>query len=147
MARSKFSSGTWLEKDVFESQAFWALKSTSIKILIVLLSKRQFKRITDRKGSKTRECVNLSSLNLTYAELSKKYGISTPMAVKGFSDLLAKGFIKVRHYGGGYQHDKSIYQLIEKWRLWGPGQVIAVKKKYIVKRGFCKPTPLRVVQK
>ena len=147
MTRSKFSSGTWLERDMFESKAFWSLKATSTKMLIALLAKRQFKRITDRKGSKTRECINLDSLNLTYIELREKYGINTKRAIKGFDDLLAKGFIKVRHHGGGYKQDKNVYQLIEKWRLWRSGQVIAKRKKYIVKRGFCKPTHLRVVQK
>ena len=139
MARKfKLSPGTWLEREMFESQAYLALRGFAPQLLTLLLGKRQFEK-TEKKGKERRFCINCDSLTLTYIELEKRYGISKPRTSRGFDELFAKGFTRYKHRGGGYQQDKSIYELIEKWRLWKPGVVFEKREKDNAQRGFCKP--------
>jgi hypothetical protein len=56
--------GTFLERDLFESDAFWALKGAAPQMLIYLLGKRSFKR--NRQGC---YCEEARELTLSYAEL------------------------------------------------------------------------------
>ncbi len=54
----------------------------------------------------TRICVNEDQIKLSYIEL-EKLGITQPRATRGFDDLLAKGFIKIEHHGGGVRKIKA----------------------------------------
>jgi len=134
----KLSPGTWLEREMFESQAYLALRGFAPQLLTLLLSKRYFDKV-GRKGKEQRICTNSDSLTLTYLEAEKKYGIKKPRLTRAFDDLLAKGFITIKHQGGGYKQDKTIYGLIEKWTFWKPGTVFEKRKKDPVQRGFRKP--------
>ena len=134
----KLPSGTWLEREMFESIAFLSLKGFAPQLLTLLLSKRYFDKV-GRKGKEQRICTNCDSLTLTYLEAEKKYGIKKPRLTRAFDDLLAKGFITIKHQGGGYKQDKSLYGLIKKWLIWKPGVIFEKREKDNVRRGFCKP--------
>ncbi len=121
--------GTFLERDLFESDAFWALKGAAPQMLIYLLGKRIFPK--SRKG---RVCVNENELTLSYIEL-QKLGVTQPRATRGFDEMLAKGFIELKHQGGGYQKDQSIYSLSSKYLFWKKGTVF-FKRPTVFKRGF-----------
>ena len=123
---------------MFESQAYLALRGFAPQLLTLLLGKRHFDQV-GKKGHEKRICLNCDSLVLTYVEAEKKYGITKPRLTRGYSELLAKGFLTCKHQGGGYKQDKSRYGLIEKWRLWYPGVIFEERKKDTVQRGFCKP--------
>jgi DNA-binding PadR family transcriptional regulator len=84
-------------------------------------------------------CENFDSISFTYIEANKKHGITKSRFSRAIDDLLAKGFITIKHKGGGYQHDKSVYALSDQWRLWRPDIVFEERKKESVQRGFCKP--------
>ena len=43
--------------------------------------------------------------------------------------LLAKGFITIKHRGGGYQKNKSVYALSDQWRLWRSEIVFAERER------------------
>ncbi len=133
----KFSSGTYLERDMFESQAYLALRGFAPQLLTLLLGKRYIDRV-GKKGHQRKICTNCDSLTLTYIEL-EKLGVTKSRASRAFDELFAKGFITYKHHGGGYKQDKSIYELIEKWQLWKPGTVFETREKDTVQRGFCKP--------
>jgi hypothetical protein len=134
----KSSPGTWLERDLFESQAYLALRGFAPQLLTLLLGKRQFER-RGKTGRETMACINCDSLVLTYVEAENKYGITKPRLTRAYDELLAKGFLTCKHQGGGYKQDKSLYGLIEKWRLWKPGLILEERKRDTVQRGFCKP--------
>lgn len=121
--------GTFLERDLFESDAFWALKGGAPQMLIYILGKRDFK-----KSKNGRYCVNDHELTLSYLELGK-LGVTQPRATRGFDELLAKGFIELKHQGGGCQKDQSIYGLSSKWQLWKKG-IAFFKRPIALKRGF-----------
>jgi hypothetical protein len=133
-----FGQGTYIEKRMFESRAFLALQGSALQVLVLFLGKRIFERV-GKKPSKKRVCVNCDSITFTYIEAHKKYGFTKQRFLRAIDDLLAKGFIEVKHQGGGYKQDKSIYALSVKWTFWNSGTVFEQRKRDPVQRGFLKP--------
>ena len=127
--------GTWVEKELYMSKAFHALKGFAPQLLILFLGKRQIGYEKDRKGTKVYKCKNCDSLIMTYKELKQRYGITQPRFTRALDELLAKGFIEIRHQGGAYKKDKSIYALSEKFKIWRPGAIFD-KRAPDVRRGF-----------
>lgn len=125
--------GTFVERDLFESLAFIALSGVAPQMLIYILGKREFKQT-----NKSRICINEDEIKLSYVEL-EKLGITQPRATRGFDQLLAKGFIKLKYHGGGCQKDQSIYSLSNQYLLWRKGKVFSERPK-VLKKGFqnCK---------
>jgi len=134
----KTSGGTFLERELLDSKAYIALKGVAPQVLTLFLGKRWFERV-GRKGKEKHHCVNCDSLIFTYIEAEKKYGITKSRFNRAIDELLAKGFITIKHAGGGYQQDKSVYALSDKWVSWRPGIVIERREKECVLRGFCRP--------
>ncbi len=130
--------GTFIERDLFESDAFLALKGVAPQLLIYLLGKR----IISGPNSKNKEriCENCDELTLTLVEL-QKLGITQPRSTRGIDELLAKGFIEIKHHGGAYKRDKSIYALSTQWMFWKPGKIF-FERPTIIKRGFQGETRL-----
>ena len=124
--------GTFVERDLFESPAFIALGGVAPQMLIYFLGKRDFRK--PNKKSKARTCVNEDNLTFSYIEL-KKLGITQPRGTRGFDELLAKGFITIKHHGGGYQKDQNVYALSNQWLLWRKG-IVFEKRPQVMKRGF-----------
>jgi hypothetical protein len=90
---------------------------------------------------------------MTYLELEKIYasyesrglrdvrqnlpkGITRPRIVRAIDCLLAHGFIRVVRRGGAYKKDKTIYGLVDDWRLWQPGTVVRIRKPDTRQRGY-----------
>lgn len=132
--RTKEVRGTYVHADLIESPAYIALKGVAPQLLMLILGKRWFENVD---GNKT--CMNADNIPFTYIEAKKKYGITQPRFTRGIDDILAKGFITVKHRGGAYQQDKTIYALSENWRLWKPKTVFEVRLKDNCQRGFRKP--------
>ena len=124
--------GTFVERDLFESPAFVALRGVAPQMLIYILGERIFKK--PNKKSNSRICVNEDQIKLSYIELGK-LGITQPRATRGFDDLLAKGFIKIEHHGGGCQKDQSIYSLSNQYLLWKKRKVFS-ERPDVLKKGF-----------
>jgi hypothetical protein len=140
MARKarKALPGTWVERTLFESKAFLALRGLAPQVLILILAKRNFDYV--KKGNKEeRILTNGDSLIFTYLEAQKKYGISKPRLTRAFDELLAKGFLKVQHQGGAYKQDKTIYALTHEWAFWSKGVVFSKREKDCIGRGYRKP--------
>ncbi|MFT5725955.1 MAG: DNA-binding PadR family transcriptional regulator [Desulforhopalus sp.] len=128
--KSKARSGTWIERQVYASKAFWSLSGTAKGMLILFLSKRDM--------SKNHEVLNLRSIYLTYKELEnlfgtdefgKPQGLSRASIARGIKDLMAKGFIEIVRQGGTYQSDKTVYGLTDDWKRWSKGLTIREKQK------------------
>ena len=138
MAKPKKSGGTFIERELFESEAFLALKGFAPQLLVLMLGKRQFAYLKV-KGSTQRVCTNCDSINFTYVEAKNTYGINKSRLSRAIGELLAKGFMSIVHHGGGYKKDKSVYALVDLWRMWRPGMVFEKREISKVQRGFCKP--------
>lgn len=141
----KAAPGTWIDRDLFYSRAFLELSGFAPQLLILFLGKR--------KISKDKTVINKDNITMTYAELEKLYlkheskglasasdnlpkGISRPRIVRALDNLLAHGFIRIMKRGGAYQQDKSIYGLVEDWRLWRPGTVFLKREPDKRQRGY-----------
>jgi hypothetical protein len=135
-----FGQGTYIERRMFESRPFLALKGGAPQLLVLFLGRRIFERV-GKKESKKRQCVNCDAIVFTYIEAFKKYGFTKQRFLRAIDELLAKGFIEINHQGGGYKQDKSIYALSVRWTFWNPGTVFERREKDPVKRGFRKPKP------
>jgi hypothetical protein len=131
---SKEAPGTYIHRDLYQSKAFIALKGVAPQLLILIMGKRRFEGVD---GKKT--CVNTDNIPFTYIEAKKEYGITQPRFTRGIDHLLAKGFITVKHRGGAYHQDKTIYGLSEYWRLWRPGSIVEERLINNCQRGFRKP--------
>ena len=136
--KAKTPPGTYVERELFESQAFLALIGFAPQLLILILGKRWFDTV-GKTGKAKRICTNCDTLTFTYLEAEKKYGITKTRVTRAFDELLAKGFLTVKHQGGGYKQDKNIYALTNKWRIWSPGAVFEKREKDLVQRGWRKP--------
>jgi hypothetical protein len=142
--RKKLPTGTWVERELFNSEAFWNLRGKAPQLLIRFLGKRKQAPQKDHKGNKKVDWVNLQSLTMTYKELEnmfydpaldEHFGLTQPTITRAIDELLAKGFIEVVNPGGAYQQDKAVYALSKKWTWWKPGMVQS-RRKRDVRRGF-----------
>ena len=137
--RKKYKSGgTWIEREMFESEAYLSLKGFAPQLLTLILAKRQFKN-HGRKGKRKRICINCDKLNITYTEFNNKYGITQPRMTRSIDQLLEKGFLSIVYPGGTYRQDKAIYALSTSWVIWQSGIIFEGRKRESVARGFCIP--------
>ena len=143
--KGKFKAGTWVEREMFLSRAFHALSGFAPQLLIMFLGKRDIKL---KNGKYV--CINQDNITMTYIELENIYkrgkyekhlpkGITRTRINAALKQLLAKGFIKIIHRGGGFQQDKTIYALTDDWCLWRPRQVIYMRPEDTCQRGYRKP--------
>jgi len=128
----------WIDRELIESRAFLSLSGFAPHLLFFVLARRRY----EKQGPKGREkwtIVNGASIHLTYAEFARKYRITGPKLTRAIDQLLSRGFLEVVHVGGGFQKDKSVYALSEKWTLWRPGLCFEAREKDTVNRGFRRP--------
>ena len=104
--KTKFPQGTWVERELFLSKAFWALKGAAPQMLIYIFGKRQRGEIRDHKGNKRTDWINLNRITLPYKELEnlftdpvtkQKSGITQPRITRAIDQLLAKGFLEIKN--------------------------------------------------
>jgi len=134
MAKNKLPSGTFIYREMFTSPAFLSLKGFAPQLLILFLAKRQRNNVKDKKGKKKTVWID-DNLNMTYLELEKKYKVTRPRIVRAIDELLARGFLQIRHRGGTYKQDKSIYALSDSYLIWSPGVVFEERPKD-ARRGY-----------
>ena len=139
MGKPKKPSGTWLERKLFQSQAYFALGGCAPQLLTIFMGKRQFEKFPAKKGRDNLFCANGNSLTFTYLEAEKSYGITKSRFSRGIDELLAKGFISIVRSGGAYQQDKTVYALSDRWERWAPGHVFEERPRVKITRGFCRP--------
>lgn len=123
MKRKKYKSGgIFIERDLYQSDAFLSLGKNSIKVLFAILDNRKRESIgqaKDKKGTKRKpRFINLDSLEIPYGTLEKVYKINRSNIPAAIDELLAKGFIKISYHGGSCKHDKSTYAWSNNYLLW-----------------------------
>ena len=72
-----------------------------------------------RRGKEKWVIENNGKIVFTYAEASKKFGITRPRFQRALDDLIKYGFIDISHHGGGMNHDYSTYSISERWKDYG----------------------------
>ncbi len=144
-----YGKGTFVDTSLFLSPAFMSLgnkgtsptvSSCSIKILMLLLGKRQYRYIKDKKTTyKKRIRTDDNQFTLTYKEL-ESHGIKQGAITRGFDELLAKGFISIVDPGGAYEKHKAVYALEDNYMLWNlTHKQVFYKRNPDVHRGYQNP--------
>lgn len=115
--------GTFIERELYQSEAFLSLNKNAMKFVIALLDARWLEpmgKAKSRKG-KNRQFINLNNLEVSYGILEKVYKIPRSSIPRAIDDAMAKGFCGISHHGGAYRHDKSEYKWSDNYLLWRPG--------------------------
>ena len=142
-----YGKGTFIETSMFLSPAFLSLgnkgtakkvSACSIKVLILFLGKRQYKKIPGPDGRKKTTRIDDNKFTLTYKELESR-GIKQNAATRGIDELLSKGFIQIIDPGGTFEKHKAVYSLENDFILWRPGNKPVYQRKRDILRGFQKP--------
>jgi hypothetical protein len=135
MAKRK-KGGIFIERELYQSPAWMSLKRTfSPKLLLLFLDKRI--REPQPKGRRgPAKFINLNCIEMTYSELETKYGVSRQTITRALDELLEKGFIEIRHHGGTFRHEKTIYAIVDNWLFWKPGDPPCSTRKPESKRGY-----------
>lgn len=129
--------GVYFERKVFLSAAYLALSKNGRMALLAMLDARQKNPAykPSGKGFRTARFVNLDQIKMPYTKLREKYGIPTQSIPRAIDELLANGFIEIKHVGGAGEHDMSVYALIEDYLQWTVGVVFRQRHRD-VRRGF-----------
>ncbi len=116
--------GIYIERELYQSDAFLSLGKNAIIILLALLDNRKRETTRQAKDKKGRirkpRFINLSTLEIPYGTLEKVYNRNRSSIPIAIDELLAKGFIKISYHGGACKHDKSKYALSDNYLLWTP---------------------------
>lgn len=139
-----YGSGTFVEACLFLSPAFLSLgnkgtaptvSNSSVKILIMLLGKRQYSNIKGSNGQKKITRTDENKFTLTYKELEAR-GIKQGAATRGIDELLSKGFISIVDPGGAFDKHKAVYALENDYLLWREGHPPVSERVRGIHRGF-----------
>lgn len=142
----KAAPGTWVERDLFRSRAFLELSGFAPQLIILFLGKREIvgnERRVKNKDAITMTFLELENIYHSYESKGLKAvrnnlprGITRPRIVRAIDILLAHGFVKIIRRGGAYQKDKTIYGLVDDWRLWQPGIIYRKREPDTRQRGY-----------
>ena len=109
------SRGTYLERDILESQAFWKLSGTAIKVFMVF----RMKCVMTKANTAKRDGLiigNNGEIQFTFKEAEVKYGISKSSFLRARDLLIEVGLIEITENGG--EHHPSKYTISENWRKY-----------------------------
>jgi hypothetical protein len=109
------SRGTYLERDILESQAFWKLSGTAIKVFMVF----RMKCVMTKANTAKRDGLiigNNGEIQFTFKEAEVKYGISKSSFLRARDLLIEVGLIEITENGG--EHHPSKYAISENWRKY-----------------------------
>ena len=106
------SKGVYIEREIFESHAFWELNDTAFKVMIIFYLKRQR---TKRKSNKrdTYVTANNGQIQFTYKEAENKYDIPKSSFLRARDLLIKVGFIEIAETGG--YHHPNLYTISNNW--------------------------------
>jgi hypothetical protein len=68
--------------------------------------------------------------------MAKPFNCTQPRVTRSFDELLEKGFINIADPGGTYEKHKAVYELVDDYFYWKPGDTPIRTRKKDVKRGY-----------
>jgi hypothetical protein len=136
--KNDHTGGIFIERKLYLSDAFLALSKNARMVLLAFLDCRQtnpaFKKAV-KGGFRADRYVDLDKIKMPYVKLNQRYGVPVQSVSRALDELLAKGFIEIKHTGGAGEHDQSIYGLVDDYLRWSDGITFRQRKKD-VRRGF-----------
>jgi len=118
--------GMYVPKRMHRNPAFRKLTANAISVLLEFLFRRQIVKIGRRDELIIK---NNGEIVLTYAEITKKFGIARSTYRSALDQLVILGFIDIAHQGGGMMKDCSKYGISDRWRDYGKKGLIKKSRK------------------
>ena len=111
-----------LKREIYLSLAWKSLSKNGHKAFMGFYDARNMAKPKDKKGIWGKEpiCWNPDDLGVTHGDF-ERFGIPRGKVSAAISEIMAKGFVELKHSGGRRRGDRNIYALSEKWRDWKPG--------------------------
>jgi hypothetical protein len=109
------SKGVYLQRDILESQAFWKLSGSAIKVFLIFRMKCVIKNNSIGKHN-VKTFVNNGEIQFTFQEAKVKYGIPKSTFLRARDLLIKVGLIEITENGG--EHHPSKYAISENWRKY-----------------------------
>ena len=122
----KFKDGMFVPRRMHRNPAFRKLTANAIRVLLEFLFRRQVVKIGRRDEWLIK---NNGEIVLTYAEITKKFGIARSTYRSALDQLVILGFIDITHHGGGMMKDCSKYGISDRWRNYGKEAFIKMSRK------------------
>ncbi len=108
-----------VEREFFNSKAWRSVRKGSSAIVYThFLMKRRLEKAPANRGKRRWLITNNGEIEFTYSEARKKLGFNKPKFHGAIKELVEKGLIDITHSGGGYDGDKSLYAISERWRKY-----------------------------
>ena len=145
--RRKRSKDFYFPRDIILSKAWRTLAdnraATAMFVYMIFRNKMVMKPITGAraksKGKGSYYCENVDSIQFTYREALRKYGLTFPRFKRAIDWLVKVGLIDIIQQGSGLYREISLYGISERWRDYGkPEFRVQKRKKRIVHYGFTK---------
>lgn len=109
------SKGVYLQRDILESQAFWKLTATAIKVFLIFRMKCVIKNNSVGKHN-LKTIVNNGDIQFTFKEAEVKYDILKSSFLRARDLLIEVGLIEITENGG--EHHPNKYAISENWRKY-----------------------------
>ncbi|MCP3889310.1 MAG: hypothetical protein GY702_10620 [Desulfobulbaceae bacterium] len=141
------SPGTWLLKELLQSDAFRSLPTMQKDILLFALTRRYYPKKKKRNywEPSNRDHFLCPVIAIQDFFDGRVKGMREPPPSpetirRAFDKFMERGFLSLKHLGGNGPGDQNIYRLENNWRLWKTGDPPCFVKKGMSKaKGFCQP--------
>ena len=132
----KKSSIIVVDKDVLNSKAFSSLrKGSSAIVYFDFLMKRIIKRAKVKSGKQRVVVVNNGEIEYTYSEAKRKRGFTKQRFHSAIKELVEKGLIDIARPGGGYDGEKSLYSISDRWKKYDTPEFESVTMRRDTRQG------------
>lgn len=108
-----------LEQRLVKSRAWLSLSGAATQVYLIFRTKCQISKGYGKPGRHDRVIVNNGTIEFTYLEAEKKYGISKHRFMRALDQLIDRGFIDVKATGMGVHKVKTWYAIGDRWRDYG----------------------------
>jgi len=124
------SNALYIDRRLPTSKAFLSLKTAiATQVLLIFYSRRRVVKVRGKKGRTGFEVINKDKLTFTYAEASKKYGITAPRFDRAIKELVEKGFLDIARTGMGLHKLTTFYSLSDRWLNYGTKQFCPAQRR------------------
>ena len=118
-----------LGADLVVSRAFLELTGVAPHVLFLFLKRRQMVKSGRKQGKEQWVIGNNGEIVFPYAEAENKFGITRPRFQRAIDQLVEKGFLDIKHAGGGMMKDISKYSISDRWLNYGTKNFIHKHRK------------------
>ncbi len=128
-----------LDADLVTSKVFLKLTGIAPHVLLLFLRRRRMVKVGRRQGKEKWVIENNGEIVFPYCEALEKFGITKPRFQRAIDQLVEKGFLDIKHAGGGLMKDTSKYAISDRWQDYGKDNFIQKhRQKDIRGLGFKK---------